>query len=52
MKIINNSLEHSFENRKGKSPPVGVKPDASHLLDDYPYSACLTDISVVLYNNT
>ena len=30
---INNSLEHSYETEKGKSPLVGVEPDASHLPD-------------------
>ena len=34
MKIINNSLEHSCETEKGKSPPVGVEPDASRLPDE------------------
>ena len=36
MKIINNSLEHSCETEKGKSPPVGVEPNASHLPDEHP----------------
>ena len=31
----NNSLEHSMT-EKGEVPPVGVKPDASHLLDECP----------------
>ena len=32
LKIINNFfLKHSIYGRKGNLPPVGVKPDASHL---------------------
>ena len=37
MKIINNSLEHSFiRDRKGIAPLVGVKPNASCLPDKCP----------------
>ena len=35
MKIINNSLNIP-KDRKGKVPLVGVKPNASHLLDECP----------------
>ena len=37
MKIINNSLGRSFiRDRKGKAPPVGVEPNASHLPNEHP----------------
>ena len=36
MKIINNSLEHSYMTEKGKVSTVGVEPDASHLPDEHP----------------
>ena len=35
LKIIN-ILSNTLKDRKGKSPTVGFKPNASHLLDECP----------------
>ena len=49
MKIINIIFRTFLQDRKGKVPLVGVKPDASHLPDECPRIYCYVIIQISRY---